>query len=107
MLSLGGPSWTNCSLLRARANITDTHLRVCCACGGQVAIGIGQLGWAEQCFRLAVALDPNHGEALNNLGVLESRKGQLQQVSGLGGGNVSVETGTHLASARRVCFLVW
>jgi tetratricopeptide repeat protein 8 len=45
-----------------------------------VAIGIGQLSWAEQCFRLAVALEPNHGEALNNLGVLESRKGHSQQV---------------------------
>jgi tetratricopeptide repeat protein 8 len=45
-----------------------------------VAVGIGQLSWAEQCFRLAVALDPNHGEALNNLGVLESKKGQVQQV---------------------------
>jgi Tfp pilus assembly protein PilF len=51
-----------------------------CCCSAQVAIGIGQLSWAEQCFRLAIALEPSHGEALNNLGVLESRKGQLQQV---------------------------
>lgn len=51
-----------------------------CCCTAQVTIGIGQLSWAEQCFRLAIALEPNHGEALNNLGVLESRKGQLQQV---------------------------
>lgn len=46
----------------------------------QVAIGIGQLSWADQCFGLAIALEPSHGEALNNLGVLESKKGQLTQV---------------------------
>lgn len=48
---------------------------------GQVACALGQLPWAEQCFRLAVALDPGHAEALNNLGVLESRKGGLQQAA--------------------------
>jgi hypothetical protein len=71
----------------------DPVIRLCCSyclllllllgtitAASQVAIGIGQLSWAEQCFRLAVALEPNHGEALNNLGVLESRKGHLQQV---------------------------
>eukprot|EP00879_Flechtneria_rotunda_P021995 GHRR01023196.1.p1 GENE.GHRR01023196.1~~GHRR01023196.1.p1 ORF type:complete len:416 (+),score=162.18 GHRR01023196.1:766-2013(+) len=49
---------------------------------GQVAIGIGDLSWAHQCFRLAVTLNPAHPEALNNLGVLEIRKGKVQQAAG-------------------------
>jgi hypothetical protein len=59
---------------------TTTPPALVAAAAAQVAIGIGQLAWAEQCFRLVIALDPHHGEALNNLGVLESKKGQLQQV---------------------------
>jgi hypothetical protein len=47
----------------------------------QVAIGIGDLGWAQQCFKLAAVLDPTHVEALTNLGVLELRRGKDQQVS--------------------------
>jgi Tfp pilus assembly protein PilF len=46
----------------------------------QVAIGIGDLSWAQQCFRLAAALDPGHAEALNNLGVLQLKRRQAQQV---------------------------
>eukprot|EP00877_Chromochloris_zofingiensis_P014770 jgi/Chrzof1/9547/Cz04g07120.t1 len=46
---------------------------------GQVAVGIGDLGWAHQCFRLALCIDPNHAEAYNNLGVLELRKGNDEQ----------------------------
>jgi tetratricopeptide repeat protein 8 len=46
----------------------------------QVAIGIGDLSWAQQCFRLAAALDPGHAEALNNLGVLQLKRRQPQQV---------------------------
>jgi hypothetical protein len=46
----------------------------------QVAVGIGDLGWAAQCWQLASGLDPHHGEALNNLGVLELRRGREQKV---------------------------
>ncbi|MEW5311240.1 MAG: hypothetical protein WDW38_002972 [Sanguina aurantia] len=42
---------------------------------GQVAIGIGDLALAYQCFKVAVSIDPSHVEAYNNLGVLEFRKG--------------------------------
>lgn len=42
---------------------------------GQVAIGIGDLGLAYQCFKIAVAINPRHVEAHNNLGVLECKKG--------------------------------
>ena len=36
--------------------------------------------WAQQCFRLAVSLDPAHSEAWNNLAVLEMRRGNDEQV---------------------------
>lgn len=44
---------------------------------GHVGIGIGDLGLAYQCFKVAVSIDPGHAEAFNNLGVLEVRKGNL------------------------------
>lgn len=40
-----------------------------------MAIGIGDLTLAYQCFKVAVSIDPAHVEAYNNLGVLEFRKG--------------------------------
>lgn len=46
---------------------------------GQVAIGIGDLSLAYQCFKLAISIDPSHAEAFNNLGVLEYRKGNDEQ----------------------------
>uniref|UniRef100_A0A7S0V2E5 Uncharacterized protein n=1 Tax=Polytomella parva TaxID=51329 RepID=A0A7S0V2E5_9CHLO len=42
---------------------------------GQVAIGIGDLNLAMQCFKIAISIDPHHTEAYNNLGVLEFRRG--------------------------------
>ena len=44
---------------------------------GQVAIGIGDLGLAYQCFKIAVSVDENHAESYCNLGVLELRKGNI------------------------------
>lgn len=46
---------------------------------GQVAMGIGDTGLALQCFRLALASNNDHSEAYNNLGVLELRKGHVDQ----------------------------
>jgi hypothetical protein len=37
---------------------------------GQVAVGIGDLGLAYQCFKIATSVDPNHAESYNNLGVI-------------------------------------
>ncbi|KAL6759471.1 TRP protein for flagellar function [Haematococcus lacustris] len=51
-------------------NVADVWYNI-----SQVAVGIGDLGLAGQCLRLAVALDPGHAEAHTNLGVLEGRKG--------------------------------
>uniref|UniRef100_A0A673HX55 Uncharacterized protein n=1 Tax=Sinocyclocheilus rhinocerous TaxID=307959 RepID=A0A673HX55_9TELE len=45
---------------------------------GHVAVGIGDLTLAYQCFKLALAFHNNHGEAYNNLAVLELRKGRIE-----------------------------
>ncbi|CAE7034026.1 Ttc8 [Symbiodinium sp. CCMP2592] len=46
---------------------------------GQVAIGVGDLGLAYQAFKIAISVDPNHAESYNNIGVLELRKGNVEQ----------------------------
>ena len=45
-----------------------------------MAIGIGDLGLAYQSFKISVSVDGNHAESFNNLGVLELRKGNIDQV---------------------------
>jgi len=42
---------------------------------GHVGIALGDLAMAYQCCKIAVSIDPHHAEALNNLGVLEVRRG--------------------------------
>ena len=46
---------------------------------GHVAIGIGDLGLAYQAFKISVSHNPNHAESFNNLGVLELRRGNIEQ----------------------------
>jgi len=46
---------------------------------GHIGIGIGDLGLAYQAFKIAVSNNPNHAESFNNLGVLELRKGNIEQ----------------------------
>jgi tetratricopeptide repeat protein 8 len=46
---------------------------------GHMAVGLGDVGLAYQAFRVAVSVDPAHAESLTNLGVLESRKGNIEQ----------------------------
>ncbi|XP_070576830.1 tetratricopeptide repeat protein 8-like [Ptychodera flava] len=46
---------------------------------GHVALGIGDMNLAYQCFRLAITFNNDHAEAYNNLGVLELRKGHMEQ----------------------------
>lgn len=41
--------------------------------------GIGDTNLGYQCFRLVLSIDNNHAEAYNNLGVLELRKGRIEQ----------------------------
>ena len=44
-----------------------------------VGIGIGDLGLAYQALKVAISHNPNHAESFNNLGVLELRKGEVEQ----------------------------
>ncbi|XP_074646623.1 tetratricopeptide repeat protein 8-like [Tubulanus polymorphus] len=46
---------------------------------GQVALGIGDLNLSYQAFRMALSANNDHAEAYNNLGVLEMKKGKLEQ----------------------------
>ncbi|XP_071080081.1 tetratricopeptide repeat protein 8-like [Haliotis cracherodii] len=46
---------------------------------GHVALGIGDMNLAYQCFRMALASNNDHAEAYNNLGVLELRRGHIEQ----------------------------
>ncbi|XP_077123703.1 tetratricopeptide repeat protein 8 isoform X1 [Ranitomeya variabilis] len=50
---------------------------------GHVAVGIGDLTLAYQCFKLTLANNNNHAEAYNNLAVLEMRKSHIEQARAL------------------------
>jgi tetratricopeptide repeat protein 8 len=41
---------------------------------GHIGISLGDLGLAYQAFKVAVVVDPQHAEALNNIAVLEMRR---------------------------------
>lgn len=41
---------------------------------GHIGVALGDLGLAYQAFKVAVNIDPEHGEALNNVAVLEMRR---------------------------------
>ena len=42
-------------------------------------LGIGDVNLAYQCFKLALTSNNDHAESYNNLGVLEMRKGKVEQ----------------------------
>ena len=46
---------------------------------GHVGIGIGDLGLAYQAYKVAISFNSSHAESYNNLGVLELRKGNVEQ----------------------------
>ncbi|XP_050404993.1 tetratricopeptide repeat protein 8 [Patella vulgata] len=46
---------------------------------GHVALGIGDVNLAYQCFRMSLASNNDHAEAYNNLGVLELRRGHIEE----------------------------
>uniref|UniRef100_A0A8C5R7T4 Tetratricopeptide repeat domain 8 n=1 Tax=Leptobrachium leishanense TaxID=445787 RepID=A0A8C5R7T4_9ANUR len=50
---------------------------------GHVAVGIGDLTLAYQCFKLTLANNNDHAEAYNNLAVLEMRKNHVEQARAL------------------------
>ncbi|OXB55334.1 hypothetical protein ASZ78_002505 [Callipepla squamata] len=47
---------------------------------GHVAVGIGDLNLAYQCFKLTLVNNNDYAEAYNNLAVLEMQKGHIEQV---------------------------
>ncbi|NXD34302.1 TTC8 protein, partial [Copsychus sechellarum] len=50
---------------------------------GHVAVGIGDLNLAYQCFKLSLVNNNDYAEAYNNLAVLEMRKGRTEQAGAL------------------------
>lgn len=46
---------------------------------GHIALGIGDINLAYQCFRLTLVHNAEHAEAFNNLGVIEWKKGHIEQ----------------------------
>ena len=44
---------------------------------GHIGVALGDLGLAYQAFKVSVSIDPNHGEALNNIAVLEMRRNKF------------------------------
>ncbi|XP_010009385.1 PREDICTED: tetratricopeptide repeat protein 8 [Nestor notabilis] len=50
---------------------------------GHVAVGIGDLNLAYQCFKLTLVNSNDYAEAYNNLAVLEMRKGHIEQARAL------------------------
>ncbi|XP_040583432.1 tetratricopeptide repeat protein 8 [Lepeophtheirus salmonis] len=61
---------------------------------GHIALEIGDTNFAYQATRLALSHNFNHAEAYNNLGVMESRKGNIEQA--LAYFKTSSTLGTHL-----------
>ena len=54
-------------------NMADVWFNV-----GHVAVGVGDLDMAHQAFEIALGVESTHAESFNNLGVLESRKGNVE-----------------------------
>ncbi|KAM9713715.1 tetratricopeptide repeat protein 8 isoform 3-T3 [Dama dama] len=50
---------------------------------GHIAVGVGDMNLAHQCFRLALVSDNSFAEAYNNLAVLEMRRGHVEQAKAL------------------------
>lgn len=45
---------------------------------GHIGIALGDLGLAYQAFKVAISVDPTHGEALNNISILEIRRQKIE-----------------------------
>jgi tetratricopeptide repeat protein 8 len=59
-----------------------------------VGTALGDLGLAYQAFKVAVSVDPTHGEALNNIAVLEMRRQKFDLARSCL--NTSMDVGPHL-----------
>lgn len=65
--------FTRALALASDENMADVWYNI-----GQVAIGIGDLNVAFQAFKISIAVDGNHAESFNNLGVLELRQHRIE-----------------------------
>lgn len=61
---------------------------------GHIGIALGDLGLAYQAFKIAISVDPTHGEALNNISILEIRRQKLDAAKA--GFNSAIGASTHL-----------
>lgn len=61
---------------------------------GHVGTSLGDLGLAYQAFKVAVSLDPHHGEAMNNIAVLEMRRQKFDVARSCL--NTAIEVSPHL-----------
>lgn len=61
---------------------------------GHIGVALGDLGLAYQGFKIAVSIDPSHGEALNNIAVLEMRRQKVELARSCV--NTAIEVGPHL-----------
>jgi tetratricopeptide repeat protein 8 len=57
-------------------------------------VALGDLGLAYQAFKIAISIDPSHGEALNNIAVLEMRRQKVDLARSCV--TTSIEVGPHL-----------
>ena len=49
---------------------------------GHLALGIGDVNLAYQCYRLAIAAHADHAESYNNLGIIHKYKPQSRRRGG-------------------------
>lgn len=61
---------------------------------GHIGVALGDLGLAYQAFKIAVSIDPSHGEALNNIAVLEMRRQKVDLARSCV--TTAIEIGPHL-----------
>jgi tetratricopeptide repeat protein 8 len=61
---------------------------------GHIGVALGDLGLAYQAFKITVSIDSSHGEALNNIAVLEMRRQKVELARSCV--NTSIEVGPHL-----------
>jgi tetratricopeptide repeat protein 8 len=61
---------------------------------GHIGVALGDLGLAYQAFKIAVSIDPSHGEAHNNIAVLEMRRQKVDLAKSCM--QTAIDVGPHL-----------
>ncbi|PAV58578.1 hypothetical protein WR25_18671 [Diploscapter pachys] len=71
------------SVMRAHSVMTDDCAADIWYDTGHIMLGMGDVKQASRCFTLAIAADPDHGEAMVNLAILKHREGRIDQAKSL------------------------